>query len=108
MKPACMSDDEYSGWEQANERILNRESRADSPCRDCTATFHWEIRAAGSCDGTPGPKPRPTLDLLPPDELRALRRQYPYHGAPSELSRALDRARWREYRRGLRARVVAG
>jgi hypothetical protein len=111
VKPACMDDAEYAAWEAANGRLLGL-MRADSPCRDCTPLFHADMLAGGMCDGVPRPEtdrggrvavPEPEhLRGLSLAELRALRATLPYFGASAEVRLACNRARWREYRRGLR------
>jgi hypothetical protein len=111
MKPACMDDAEFAAWDAANGRLLGL-NRADSPCRDCTPLFHADMLAGGMCDGVPRPEtdrggrvavPEPEhLRGLSLAELRALRATLPYHGASVDIRLACSRARWREYRRGLR------
>jgi hypothetical protein len=109
--PACMTPDEWAAWSEMNERMFGP-LRSDSPCRDCTPLFHADMLAGGMCDGVPRPEtdrggrvavPEPEhLRGLSLAELRALRATLPYHGPPEELVLACSRARWREYRRGLR------
>jgi hypothetical protein len=96
-RPACMSEAEYVSWQAANERILNPESRADSPCRDCTGTFHRDMLAAGTCDGTPGP--RPIRHPVKPDRPIG----------PAKMDEAGRRTYWRLHRAKSRERRrVAG
>jgi hypothetical protein len=47
-----MTDAEWAAWAEANDRLLPI-YRSDSPCRDCTVTFHLEMRRVGRCDGAP-------------------------------------------------------
>lgn len=107
VRPTCFTDDEYEGWSAAND--LLGMNRAISPCWDCTARWHREMLAAGTCDGEPqtGRGGRPNtgpeyLRRLSLPELVALRRTLPRFGAPPAVARAICQARWREYRRALR------
>ena len=106
MKPACMTAEEWAAWSAMNERLYGL-NRSDSPCRDCTPLFHRDMLAGGMCDGQPLPEPerggRESVDpahlrSLSYAELRELRQAWPYHGGPTELRLAVNRAKWREYR----------
>ena len=53
MKPACMTDDEYTAWAAANDAIMVGRQEAPRPCSDCTVAFYLAQHAAGTCDGFP-------------------------------------------------------
>ena len=55
IKPACMDEDEYAGWQAHNQRVsLPQGAFAESPCQDCMESYAAEMRNAGRCDGEPG------------------------------------------------------
>lgn len=114
-RPACMNDEDFEGWVEANNRLLLM-YRAESPCRDCTWLYHRDMVAGGMCDGHPetldprdAPAPVPPPEILSQmryADLKAIRLTHPKI-APRDLSEALYRARQREYRRAVRMRASA-
>lgn len=56
IRPACMTDDEWSLWQSAASEFsyAQERDRPRSPCLDCTPAFHDEMRAVSRCDGEPG------------------------------------------------------
>lgn len=52
--PACMAEDEYEAWLEANRRTATARAVAvERPCVDCTLGYAAEMRAIGRCNGTP-------------------------------------------------------
>ena len=113
-RPACMNDEDFAGWVEANARLLQM-YQAESPCRDCTLLFHHDMLAGGMCDGYPetldprdAPAPIPPPEILSGmryAEIKAIRRTYPKI-APKEITEALYRSRQREYRKSVRLRAA--
>ena len=105
-RPLCMDEDDYRGWQEANDRIVTLGARATTPCRDCTAEFAREMRAEDRCDGEPGPYTGRAVEYPGDlDALLAIRSEYGPRGLPADLALALRRARDRA--RGPRRRVTA-
>ena len=53
IRTRCMSDDDWAGWCARNDDITPIWLRADTPCRDCIASYCSEMRQAGLCDFEP-------------------------------------------------------
>jgi hypothetical protein len=55
MTSSCMTEEELADWNRLNWQARTRLVHS-TPCEDCTAEFSAEMRAAGRCNGFPGPQ----------------------------------------------------
>lgn len=57
-RAACMDDDEWALWQDANRR-LNLSDQLERPCQECPLAFALEMRAVNRCNGEPSGAPEP-------------------------------------------------
>lgn len=54
LRPACMTDPEWTAWEAGNAEIPWPKVQLRTPCTDCLVPFYREMLEVGRCDGYPG------------------------------------------------------
>lgn len=69
-RAACMDDDEWRLWNQANRSISAGSHRVDRPCRECPLGFALEMRAINRCNGEPSGAPEPDEEEEPMEVAR--------------------------------------
>ena len=98
-RPACMDDDEWALWRDANSASPLNHARLESPCVECLPAFAVEMRAEERCDGEPGEPGDPFVTV----PLNGRGRAY----ATAEMRVAALRQTWRDCARRHRMRGVA-